>query len=68
MDLSLVKEYVGDITMPTQYIKHSQLFLQANQPSRLQYSNQIKLLLLNGTSWQFIRLHYTIKAIEIIHV
>jgi hypothetical protein len=36
--------YVGDVTMPTpEVIEYSQNFLQADQPIRLQYSNQIKL-------------------------
>jgi hypothetical protein len=40
MKLSLANEYV---TIPTQVIKYSQNFLQADQPIRLQNSNQIKL-------------------------
>ena len=44
LNLSLVNEYVGDVTKPTQVIKYNQYFLQADQPIRLQYSNQIKLL------------------------
>ena len=43
LNLSLVDEYVGDVTIPTQVIKYNQNFLQADQPIRLQYSNQIKL-------------------------
>ena len=35
---------VGDVTIPTQVIKYNQNFLQAVQPIRLQYLNQIKLL------------------------
>ena len=44
LNLSLANEYVGDVTIPTQVIKYNQNFLQADQPIRLQYSNQIKLL------------------------
>jgi len=43
LNLSLANEYGGDVTIPTQVIKHNQNFLQADQPMRLQYSNQIKL-------------------------
>jgi len=43
LNLSLANEYVVDVTIPTQVIKYSQKFLQADQPIRLQYSNQIKL-------------------------
>jgi hypothetical protein len=43
LNLSLANEYVGDVTIPTQVIKYNQNFLQADQPIRLQYSNQIKL-------------------------
>jgi hypothetical protein len=43
LNLSLAIEYVGDVTIPTQVIKYNQNFLQADQPIRLQYSNQIKL-------------------------
>jgi hypothetical protein len=43
LNLSLVNEYAGDVTIPTQVIKYNQNFLQADQPIRLQYSNQIKL-------------------------
>ena len=42
-NLSLANEYSGDVAMPTQVIKYDQHFLQAVQPIRLQYSNQIKL-------------------------
>ena len=41
LNLSLANEYVDDVTMPTQVIKNNQNFLQADQPIRLQYSNQI---------------------------
>ena len=44
LNLSLANEYVGDVTMPTQVIRYNQTFLQADQPIRLQYSNQVKLL------------------------
>ena len=37
LNLSLANEYVVDVTIPTQN------FLQADQPIRLQYSDQIKL-------------------------
>ena len=42
-ELSLAKEYVDDITIPTHVIKYKQSFLQVDQSFRLQYSNQIKL-------------------------
>jgi hypothetical protein len=38
------KKYVGDITIPTKIIKYNKKILQADQPIRLQYANQIKLL------------------------
>jgi hypothetical protein len=44
LNLSFANEYVGDVTIPTQVIKYNQNFLQVDQPIRLQYSNQIKLL------------------------
>jgi hypothetical protein len=43
LNLSLANEYIGDVTIPTQVIQYNQNFLQADQPIRLQYSNQIKL-------------------------
>jgi hypothetical protein len=43
LNLSLANEYLGDVTIPTQVIENSQNFLQADQPIRLPYSNQIKL-------------------------
>jgi serine kinase of HPr protein (carbohydrate metabolism regulator) len=43
LNLSLVNEYVDDITIPTQVIKYNQTFVQADQPIKLQYSNQIEL-------------------------
>ena len=43
LNLSLANEYVGDVTIPTQVIKYKQIFIQADQPITLQYSNQIKL-------------------------
>jgi hypothetical protein len=42
LNLSLANEYVGDVIIQTQVIKYNQNFLQADQPIRLQYSNQIK--------------------------
>jgi hypothetical protein len=45
LNLSLANEYVGDVTIPTQVIEYNQHFLQADQPIRLQYLNQIKLYL-----------------------
>jgi hypothetical protein len=45
LNLSLVNECVGDVTIPTQVIKYNQTFLQADQPIRLQHSNQIKLFI-----------------------
>ena len=47
LNLSLVNEYVGDVTIPTQIIKYNHNFLQADQPIRLQYSNQIRLFIVN---------------------
>ena len=41
--MTLENEYGGDVTIPTQVIKYNQVFLQADQPIRLQYSRQIKL-------------------------
>jgi len=35
---------IDDVTISTQVFKYNQKFLQADQPIRLQYSNQIKLL------------------------
>ena len=43
LNLSLADEHVGDVNIPTQVIKYNQNFLQADQPIRLQISNQIKL-------------------------
>jgi len=43
--LTLWNEDAGDVTIPTQVIKYNQMFLQAGQPIRLQYSNQIKLFI-----------------------
>ena len=43
LNLTLTNEYVGEVTIPTQVIKYYQNFHQADQPIRLQYSNQIKL-------------------------
>ena len=42
LNLSLVNEYVGDVTIPTQVNENNKKFLQADQPIRLQFSNQIK--------------------------
>ena len=47
LNLSLADEHVGDVTIPTQVIKHNQNFLQ---PIRLKYSNQIKLFR-DGQVW-----------------
>jgi hypothetical protein len=44
LNLSLANEYVDDVTIPTYVIEYNQNFLQADQPIRLQYSNQIILL------------------------
>jgi hypothetical protein len=41
LNLSLADEHVGEVTIPTQVIEYNQNFLQADQPIRLQYSNQI---------------------------
>jgi hypothetical protein len=43
LNLPLADEQADDVTIPTQVIEYSQNFLQADQPIRLQYSNQIKL-------------------------
>ena len=45
--LNLSNEYVGDITILIQVIKYNQNFLQTVQPISLQYSNQIKLFIVN---------------------
>jgi hypothetical protein len=50
LNLSLMNEYIGDITIPTKAIEYNQNFLQADQPIRLQYSNQIKLFRREGKS------------------
>jgi hypothetical protein len=39
----VANENIGDVTIPTQVIEYIKHFLQADQPIRLQYSNQIKL-------------------------
>jgi len=44
-----MNEYVGDVTIPTQAIKCNQNFLQADQPIRIQYSNQIELFPIKST-------------------
>ena len=49
LNLSLADEYVGDVKIPTQVIKYNQNFLQADQPIRLQYSNQIELFAIKST-------------------
>jgi hypothetical protein len=41
LNLSLSNEYADDVTIPTQVIKYSNNFLQADQPIRLQFWNQI---------------------------
>jgi hypothetical protein len=43
LNLSLANEYVVHDTIPNQVIKYKQNLIQADQPIRLQYSNQIKL-------------------------
>ena len=43
LNLSLADEHVGDVTIPTEVIEYNQNFLQADQPIKLKYSNQIKL-------------------------
>ena len=53
LNLALVNEYVGDITIPTKVIKYNQNFHQADQSIRLQYSNQIKLYM-NIKTWSWI--------------
>ena len=50
-----MNEYVGDITIPTQVMKYSKNDLQADQPIRLQNSNQIKLYIVLILSVIFIR-------------
>ena len=44
LNLSQANEYVGDVTILTLVIKYNQNLHQADQPIRMQYSNQIKLL------------------------
>ena len=51
LNLSLEDEHVGDVTIPTQVIEYNQNFLQADQPIRLKYSNQIKLLTFTFHYW-----------------
>jgi hypothetical protein len=43
LNLLLVNEYAGVVTIPTQVIKYYQKIFQADQPIILQYSNQIIL-------------------------
>ena len=45
LNLSLAKEYVDDVTIPTQVIKYNQNVLHADQPIKLLYSYQIKLFI-----------------------
>jgi hypothetical protein len=40
---------IGDVIIPTQIIKYNQNLLQAVQPIRLQYSNQIKVYINKST-------------------
>ena len=44
LNLPLANEYVGDVAIPSQVIKYNHNCHQADQPIRLQYLNQIKLL------------------------
>ena len=44
LNLSLSNEYADDVTIPTQVIKYSNNFLQADQPIRLQFWNQINYM------------------------
>ena len=37
LNLLLVNEYIGDVTIPTQVIKYNQTFLQVDQPIKLNY-------------------------------
>ena len=48
LNLTLANEYIGDVTIQTQVIEYNLFFLQADQPIRLQYSHQIKLLCINS--------------------
>ena len=50
LNLSLANEYVDEVIISTQVIKCNQNVLQADQPIRLEYSNQNKLLLSNWIS------------------
>ena len=49
LNLSLVNDYVGNITIPTQVIKHSQCCYRQISQSDWQYSHQIKLISNNLT-------------------
>ena len=49
LNLSLANEYIGDVIIPSQVIKHNQNLLQADRPIRLQYSNQIKVYINKST-------------------
>ena len=51
LNLSLADEHVGDVTIPSQVIEYNQNFLQADQPIRLKYSNQIKLFDYFSVQW-----------------
>jgi hypothetical protein len=67
LSLSLANEYVGDVTIPTQVIEYSQNFLQADQPIRLQHSNQIKLFWIKKL-FCLIKKSYTIVCMKLILV
>ena len=45
LKLLLANECVCDVTIPTHVIKYNQGLVQADQPTRLQYSYQIKLFI-----------------------
>jgi hypothetical protein len=47
LSLWLATEYVSDVTIPTHVIKNNHNCLHADQPIRLQYSNQSKLFMYN---------------------
>lgn len=44
LNLSLANEYDNEVTIPTEVIKYNQNVHHADQPIRLPYSSQIRLL------------------------
>jgi hypothetical protein len=52
LNLSLANAYFCDVTIPTQFIKNNHIFIQADQPIRLQYSHWMNTDNVNKT-WTF---------------